>query len=396
LNIQSHAPTDDRGRGRQTLSANAGNDAQFHLLSAAAALPDSPGRALDALLAAWQVRRAPGIADLIDRLDRLTAVGRDPLFGRSRVEAHEQWLEVEAAGDSRDLGRLMAALINGPTSDSVERVLRLRKRPADPRLAAGMIALVVEQPCSAGFRPFWKPVFEILEDSADPRLIPALAERLVAHRVRGRVFDEYLRAHLKLLLAKYQHRFGQHSQPLNLAMQALITELSHGLSSLEESHHRRERIEQDFLKAIWAAPDEDAPRLVFADWLQEQADPRGEFITLQLARHLGTLGTSGRARERELLRRHSRQWLGPIAPAILNGGLRFERGFVVGCALSASESPGIDALSVHAAWSTVKEFSAGKVAKENRARLIAHLLALGANRPTAPVQGFVGSWSNDL
>jgi uncharacterized protein (TIGR02996 family) len=41
--------------------------------------------------------------------------------------------------------------------------------------------------------------------------------------------------------------------------------------------------EATFLQAIRAAPDEDAPRLVYADWLEEQGDPRGEFIRLQCA-----------------------------------------------------------------------------------------------------------------
>ncbi len=36
--------------------------------------------------------------------------------------------------------------------------------------------------------------------------------------------------------------------------------------------------EDDLLAAILAAPDDDGPRLVYADWLQEQGDLRGEFI----------------------------------------------------------------------------------------------------------------------
>ncbi|MEZ6127007.1 MAG: TIGR02996 domain-containing protein [Planctomycetaceae bacterium] len=31
---------------------------------------------------------------------------------------------------------------------------------------------------------------------------------------------------------------------------------------------------QAFLKEILAAPDDDAPRLIFADWLEEQGDAR--------------------------------------------------------------------------------------------------------------------------
>jgi uncharacterized protein (TIGR02996 family) len=33
--------------------------------------------------------------------------------------------------------------------------------------------------------------------------------------------------------------------------------------------------------AVLDAPDQDAPRLVLADWLLEQGDPLGPFIALQ-------------------------------------------------------------------------------------------------------------------
>lgn len=40
-------------------------------------------------------------------------------------------------------------------------------------------------------------------------------------------------------------------------------------------------IDDDFIQTIIASPDDDAPRLVYADWLEEQGDPRGEFIRIQ-------------------------------------------------------------------------------------------------------------------
>src|SRR5262245_29752123 len=39
-----------------------------------------------------------------------------------------------------------------------------------------------------------------------------------------------------------------------------------------------------FLAAIRAEPEEDAPRLVFADWLDEHGDPRAEMIRLSVRR----------------------------------------------------------------------------------------------------------------
>jgi uncharacterized protein (TIGR02996 family) len=89
--------------------------------------------------------------------------------------------------------------------------------------------------------------------------------------------------------------------------------------------------EEGFLQAITDEPDEDAHRLVYADWLDEQGNPeRAEFIRVQceLAR-LPCGSLPGRpptaeelaidharqtlqAREQDLLDRHARDWLGPL------------------------------------------------------------------------------------
>jgi uncharacterized protein (TIGR02996 family) len=45
--------------------------------------------------------------------------------------------------------------------------------------------------------------------------------------------------------------------------------------------------DQDFVQAILSRPDDDTVRLVYADWLDERGDVRGEFLrlSLELARH---------------------------------------------------------------------------------------------------------------
>ena len=50
-----------------------------------------------------------------------------------------------------------------------------------------------------------------------------------------------------------------------------------------------------FLDAICDDPEDDAPRLLFADWLAERGDPRGEFIRVQCA--LAGLDTDDPGRE---------------------------------------------------------------------------------------------------
>ena len=48
-----------------------------------------------------------------------------------------------------------------------------------------------------------------------------------------------------------------------------------------------------FLQAIIENPDDDAPRLLYADWLEERGDPRGEFIRVQCAWREWTSTTRG-------------------------------------------------------------------------------------------------------
>ncbi len=42
-----------------------------------------------------------------------------------------------------------------------------------------------------------------------------------------------------------------------------------------------------FLSAIRADPADDTTRLVYADWLDERDDPRGDFVRLHLALRAG-------------------------------------------------------------------------------------------------------------
>ncbi len=86
-----------------------------------------------------------------------------------------------------------------------------------------------------------------------------------------------------------------------------------------------------FLHTIHDRPDDDAPRLCYADFLDENGDPdRAEFIRLQCRLAYLSAYATGRAelesREQELLGQHQTKWLARL-PA-LPVGWRFRRGFV--------------------------------------------------------------------
>jgi uncharacterized protein (TIGR02996 family) len=85
------------------------------------------------------------------------------------------------------------------------------------------------------------------------------------------------------------------------------------------------------LQAILEAPDDDAPRLIYADWLEENGDPeRAEFIRVQVA--LARIDEDApraelEERERVLLEKHRDDWLQRL-PAWAHKQAVFRRGFV--------------------------------------------------------------------
>src|SRR5262249_8674335 len=87
--------------------------------------------------------------------------------------------------------------------------------------------------------------------------------------------------------------------------------------------------EAAFLHQVCAAPDDDAPRLLYADWLDEHNDSRGIFIRVQCA--LARLPHDDPARfqllhwEGALLDRFEVRWGKPFQG--FGSGFRFRRAF---------------------------------------------------------------------
>src|SRR5947209_4719841 len=98
------------------------------------------------------------------------------------------------------------------------------------------------------------------------------------------------------------------------------------------------REDSAFLRTIAAAADDDAPRLVYADWLADRGDPRGTFVRLQCA--LAALPPEDPLRsdleqtERRLLAAHAADWTADLAGRV--SGWQFCRGFVEEITLSAA------------------------------------------------------------
>lgn len=87
---------------------------------------------------------------------------------------------------------------------------------------------------------------------------------------------------------------------------------------------------EEFLEAIRRRPEDDAPRLLFADWLEERGDALGEFIRVECALAAMPAGDPQRdvleRRDRDLTAGFSNEILAELRTAGLKE-VRFRRGF---------------------------------------------------------------------
>jgi uncharacterized protein (TIGR02996 family) len=92
-------------------------------------------------------------------------------------------------------------------------------------------------------------------------------------------------------------------------------------------------LDQAFLDDIIEHPDDDTPRLIYADWLEDQGNPssraRAELIRVQcqLSANRGTQGTPRLfQRQREILAEHEQHWVQELGVSVAEW--QFERGFI--------------------------------------------------------------------
>ena len=94
-----------------------------------------------------------------------------------------------------------------------------------------------------------------------------------------------------------------------------------------------------FLEEIRSDPEDIIPRLVYADWLEENGDAQAELIRVQC--ELDSLPVDAmaereelRKREQELLKEYQAEWVEPLKKLDVRG-IEIKRGFVEGIRVDA-------------------------------------------------------------
>ncbi|HEY3445835.1 MAG TPA: TIGR02996 domain-containing protein [Myxococcales bacterium] len=301
------------------------------------------------LVSLWTATRSTEVADLVHTLS--TRMPAPPLAGRSKTEKEGEWHVVAQRHDPATLPSLLAAPWPAQWRDGRDRLHALQGWP-DPRTAVALVKLLEAEPyrSQASFN-LYREVLKELSTLRDARQLEPLKKAGAALLAR---FPGYT------YLADF--KLGAEGKSLEEALKLappvappdddpVVTRARARLVGVKSGAEERARTEADFLERIWAEPDSEELRRVYADWLLEQGDVRGEFISLQCERAAGRGTAASERREKQILAEHEERLAGPLAPYVVRGGRVFERGFLEGAALDTKRlAQGLG----ECAWATVR------------------------------------------
>ncbi|MDQ3338138.1 MAG: TIGR02996 domain-containing protein [Myxococcota bacterium] len=307
--------------------------------------------ALDELLKAWAQHRAAEIADLVDDLGAHVARALPPIETKKTV-IDGAWRDVGDQLRPVDVPRLLAAFEHG-SSGQLEGWLEILDRfPVDPRICRGAIDASIEFVASSA-GPTRTRANRLAEKIADGRCLPQI-DKLIRKRL-----DAWNAKELNERLRKLKTKFApppalaKEDKATVVALAKTIAKLAKGAPPDAASLVRATKASDDdgsrLLAEVLADPEAEAPRLVYADWLQQHEDPRGELIALQLQ---PSRTPAQDDRIKKLVKTHGKTWLGPLA-AVVSDPV-FERGFLAACTVELVSEKHRKELLLHPLWATVK------------------------------------------
>jgi uncharacterized protein (TIGR02996 family) len=298
--------------------------------------------ALEFARVAWENSRAPSLAALVERISsRLPTAVAD-------------WQRAPRGLDGTTLpAYLDSILLKVRFPETLRRLDILEDLPPDPRIAAFLTGLVLRPPFTAdSSRKGWRSIErQLTGQHADPRTLSALEPVAATYtNIFGSTpMGEQMQRRVQAMVAALRERFPA------IADDAAAAEFVARLEAATPPTAAPAGLsEAELLAAVYENPDRDEPRLVYADWLLERGNPRGELIVLQCKRHRGeTLAPAEEKRERALLAKHARAWHGPLSEVLK--GSRFRRGFVESGVLLPRTPRAAAAAINHPAWATVRK-----------------------------------------
>jgi uncharacterized protein (TIGR02996 family) len=300
--------------------------------------------ALALALEAWRACRAGDLADAIEQLGRLLPPARG-LVATAGPALRAELAARADADDPADFELLATAPLPRSHQQILERLRRFADRSPDPRFASLLHRLLEAPP--AGNPAFWREMFALVAVAGDPRSIARLRDLDLERLVRPSSLETLARRRDETITALRK------SYPRMPALGTHTTQLARLAVEIRrrQASSRGAALTGDQLLAeIRNHPDDDGPRIVYADWLQERGDPRGALIALQLG--------GGEPRQiRALLDAHAATWLGAIATVAVHAHTRFARGFAVAVTINPRNETYLRSVVGAPEWFSVEELT---------------------------------------
>lgn len=304
-------------------------------------LTSNPDKALEALVQAWAASPSVELAVLVERFE---AAHPPAAFEGDTAE----FVARARKPSLPELGSLARAILGPKSADTMLRVEALERLPPDPRVARALERIVREVPYTSNTaRPVMSRLLALFAKVIDGAIAARVPEIEAGWKFRENQRD-WMHTHLGRAVA------GVEREAIVLEPAALsrIAALSAKLVPAN-APKKGERTEEALLAEVYAAPYDDAPRLVLADFLLEKGDPRGELITLQFK---GDKSKAELAREKALIAEHGKRWLGGIADVVLKE-VGFRRGFPAVVTARFRHHRDVEAHGEAPEWSTIEEIS---------------------------------------
>lgn len=298
-------------------------------------------RELTRLLNHWRAARHESTSELIHLVGGLVRFEPSPLPKRGQKAAALEWLDVTAREGPATLSLRLAQLeplISDWSPSNLWPVFEaLATRAPDPRLGTFATRLLVGDVRVDFTDKFLRRLLNCVEVHGDVSHYRALEVGFSTRMLDGGLAERALRLMKKGLTARVVGPELPQSERASLASQLWEP------GELPSSSN-------DLLALVYEDPHDLSRRQVLADSLLERADPRGEFIALQLAR-------TDEKRQLALIKKHGKTWLGPFAKVV--DDFTFEDGFVSRVQLKHLTLAQFQVLSAAKEWATVKRVRHG-------------------------------------
>ncbi|KIG15570.1 hypothetical protein DB30_05444 [Enhygromyxa salina] len=280
-----------------------------------------PERALACLLSVWAEHRAPEIASLIEALSAQLSGAYPALPTGSRRDFDEAWTTRLRAGDLAERGLLLERVLEGAGPEVCPRLQQLAALPPDPRIASAILRGVLHWTASPRSKT-WTAMHRVLRAHADPRSLPALEHDRGPRDLYPPYGFSRRTGGTRRTITTIQRAIAKRAIALSPEQAATVAALAKVISEGVADQG------VTLLANVYANPADLDQRRIYADWLEQRGDPRGEFINLQL---LAAEHSSPAIHRRiaKLRSAHQTAWLGRIASAFVSRSVRFANGFPV-------------------------------------------------------------------